>query len=120
MLHHAIGIEAKTCLALRLGLEARPDVHAAWIEPGEERLLVAVRAVDKVERGIKKLRVHRLHALFVERTGVLTVLLAPRAETRVLPRGLDGGCRASKNPARAELEFELGVLGIVGVLRLVF
>ena len=38
-LHHAVGIDAKPGLALRLGLEPRPDVHAGRIEPGKERLL---------------------------------------------------------------------------------
>ena len=49
MLHHAVRIDAEAGLALRLRLEARPDVHAARVEPDEERLLVPAGAVDEVD-----------------------------------------------------------------------
>jgi hypothetical protein len=119
MLHHAVGIDSETRLAIRLWFEACPDVHTARIEPSKERLLVPVGAVDEVERRVKKLLVHRFHALLVERAGVLAVLLAPFAEAGIFPRGLRRGRHASEHPAGTELEFELGVLGIVGVLRLI-
>jgi hypothetical protein len=64
MLHHAVGIDAETGLALSIGLEAGPDVHAARIEPREERLPLPVGALDKFERRREKLLVDRLHALF--------------------------------------------------------
>src|SRR5205085_8919799 len=44
MLHHAVRIDAETGLALRLGLEAGPNMHAARIKPSEERFLLLVRA----------------------------------------------------------------------------
>src|SRR4029077_17089347 len=78
-----------------------------------------VGAVNKVERRVKKLLVHRFHALLVERTCVLAVLLTPFAEARVLARRLDSGCRAPKHATGTELEFELSVLGIFGVLGLI-
>ena len=81
--------------------------------------LCMVGAIDEVERGVEELLVHRLHALLVERAGVLAVLLAPWAEARVLAWGLNSGRGTSEHATRAELESELGVLGIVGVLRLV-
>ena len=86
MLDHAVGIEAEPGLALRLGLEPGPDVHAARIEPDEKWLLVAVRPVDEVGRGIEKLPVDRLHALLGERAGVLAFLLAPWAEAWIVTR----------------------------------
>ena len=94
-------------------------MHAAWIEPSKERLLVPIGAVDEVERRVKKLLVHRFHALLVEWAGVLAVLLAPFAEAGIFPRGLGGACGAPHYTTRTKLEFELGVLGVIGVLRLV-
>ena len=91
MLHHAVRIDAEPGLALRLRLEPGPDVHAARIEPDEERLLVAVGAVDEVDRGLEEFLVDRLHALLGERPGVLAFLLAPRAEARIVARRVGRG-----------------------------
>src|ERR1700674_1217403 len=102
MLHHAIGIDAKTRLSLRLGLEGGPDVHGAWIEPSEERLLLLVRAVDKVEGGTQELLVDRLHAFLVERTGVLAVLLAHPPEPWVFARIVNSCGRTSENATRTK------------------
>ena len=119
MLHHAVGIDAEPGLALRLRLEPRPDVHAARIEPDEERLLVPVRAVDEVDRGFEEFLVDRLHALLGERSGVLAFLLAPGAEARIVARRVGRGRNAFHDAARTELRLEGGILRIVGVLRLV-
>ena len=62
MLQHTVRIKAESGLPLRLRLEPGPDVHAGRIEPGEERFLVAVCAIDKVERGAEEFFVHGLHA----------------------------------------------------------
>ena len=43
----------------------------------------------------------------------------PFTETRIFPWGVDGGRRAAEDAARTKFQFELGVLGILGVLRLV-
>src|SRR5450755_1405455 len=112
MLHHAIGIDAKTRLSVRLGLETGPDVHAARIEPGKERLLVPVRAVDKIEGGIEEFLIHRLHALLVERPGVLTVLLPHPPEPWVFARIVNSCRRASENATRTEAQFELRILRV--------
>src|SRR4029079_12703567 len=112
VLHHAVGIDAKASLFLRLRLEAGPDMHAARIEPGEEGLLLLVGAIDEVQRGVEKLLIHRLHALLVERAGILAILLTPFAEARVLPGCFSGGGNAPHHAARTEFESELGVLGI--------
>src|SRR5437867_171453 len=85
MLHHAVGINAETRLALRLGLETGPDVHAARIEPCEEWLSLLVRAVDEVERCLQKLLVDGFHALLGERAGVVAALPAPFAKAWVFP-----------------------------------
>ena len=100
MLHHAVRIDAEPGLALRLGLEPGPNVHAGRIEPREERLLRPVGAVDEVERGFEKLVVRRLHALLVKRAGILAILLAPLAEPRIFSRRL-GGCRRASRARRA-------------------
>ncbi len=86
VLHHAVRIEAEPGLALRLRLEPGPDVHAAWIEPDEEWLLVPVGPVDEIDRGLEKLPVDRLHALLGERAGILAFLFAPWTETRIVAR----------------------------------
>ena len=114
VLDHAVGVDAEAGHALRRGLQPGPDVHAAGVEPGEERLVRFVRPVDEVEGGAEELLVDRLHARDVERAGVLAVLLAPRAEAGILAgRDLGGRC-AAHHPARPEGLAELGVLGIVG------
>jgi len=59
-------LTTKPGLSLRFGLEACPDVYASRIEPGEERLLVSIRAVDEVKRSVEKLLVRGLHALLGE------------------------------------------------------
>ena len=66
----------------------------------------------------EELLVHRLHALARQRTGVLDGLLADPAEARILRRIVAIGRLALQHAARAELGAELGVLRIVGVLRL--
>src|SRR6202043_514384 len=102
VLHHAVRIYAEPGLSLRLGLEPGPDMHAARIEPDEERLLVPVRTADEVDRGPEELLVDRLHALLGERAGVLAFLLAPRPEARVVARRVGRGRDALENAARPE------------------
>src|SRR5262249_15913749 len=82
--------------------------------------LLPVRTIDEVERGIKKLLVDILHALLCQRTGVFAVLLAPFAEARVFAWGLGDGSGAAEHSTRTELQPELKILRIVGVLGLVF
>src|SRR4051812_9457575 len=117
MLHHAVGVDAQTRLSLGLGLETRPDMHAARIEPCKERLLCTIGAIDEVERSLEELLIHIFHALLVERAGVLTVLLAPLSEARIFSGVLNGGRCASQHTARTKLEPELGTLRIIRVLR---
>ena len=62
--------------------------------------------------------VHRFHTLARERAGVLDGLLADAAKTRV-HRGIVAVARlALQHAARAELGAELGILRVVGILRL--
>ena len=119
VLHHAVRVDAQPSLALRLWSEAGPDVHAGRVEPGEERLLVSVGAVDEVERRCQELLIHRLHALLGKRAGVGAALSAPLAETRIFARGLGEGGRAPQDAARTEAQLELQILRIVRVLGLV-
>src|ERR1700742_4661933 len=103
MLDHAVWVDAKAGLALRFSLEAGPDVHPARIEPHEERLFVAIGAIDETHRRIEKFFVDRLHALLGERPGVLASLLAPCAETGIVARRGGGGSDALHNATGTEL-----------------
>ena len=102
MFHHPVRIDAEPGLSLRLGLEASPDVHAAGIEPREEGLLLLVRTVDKVERGLQKLVVDGFHAFLGERASVVATLLAPLPEPRIFAGGLGDRRSASQHAARAK------------------
>src|SRR5215470_5870611 len=62
----------------------------------------------ELQAGIEELFVNGLHALGVERTGVLDLLCAIRHGPAV------------EHTARPKLLFELGVLGVVGALGLLF
>src|SRR5262249_7158270 len=119
VLHHPVGIEAQPGLALRLRLQPRPDVHAARIEPDEERLAIAIRALDEVDRSFEKFAIDRFHPLLGQRAGVLAFLLAPGAEARVFAWRVGRGRDALENSARTELGLELRVLRIIRMLRLV-
>ena len=119
MLDHSVRIDSKPGLALRLRLEPGPDVHAARIEPDEERLPVAVRPVDEVGRGTQEFVVDRLHPLFRERSGVLALLFAPRTEARIVARRGGRSRDAFHHAARTELSLEGGILRIVRMLRLI-
>ena len=118
MLDHAVGIDADAGATDRVRREMRPDVHAAGVEPDEERLAVAIGAIDEIRRRVEELAVHRLHALLGQRPGVLALLLAPRAEPRILARGVRGRGDAFQDAARSEGGLEGRILGIVDVLRL--
>jgi hypothetical protein len=78
------------------------DVHPRRVPPQEDGLLRRVRALDEVERAGVHLVVHRLHPLLGERAGVLDRTAGLRAD----------------HAARAELLLERGILGVVGILRL--
>ena len=61
----------------------RDDVHAGGVEPQEERLAVSPGLVDELERLIEDLVVDRLHPFRIERAGILDLLLADLAPTRL-------------------------------------
>src|SRR5215475_3878233 len=96
----------------------REDVHPCRIkiaEPGRARALLPG---DEVLRRREKLAVDRLHALGVERTGVLDRLLAD-SSVGGIDRGVVAVARlALEHAARPELRAELRILGIVGIFRL--
>ena len=94
-------------------------MHPAWVEPDEERLLVAVGAVDEVGRGAEELFVDRFHALLGERPGILAFLLAPRTETRIVARRVGRVGDALHDAARTEPRPECRVLRIIRMLRFV-
>ena len=75
VLDHAVGVDADARLAQRLLLQMREDMHARRIEPHEERLLSLDLALDEVLAGREEFLVDGLHALGVERTGVLDLAI---------------------------------------------
>src|SRR5271155_839854 len=120
VLDHAVGINTQASLSLRRRFQTSPDMHAAWIEPHEERLLVLVGAVDEVHRGVEKLLVHVLHALHRKRPRVGAALLAPFTEAGIFARSLGRGRRAAQDAARPEAQLEFGILRIVRMLGFIF
>ena len=97
------------------------DVHAGRVEPDEERLVSLVALVDEVHCAGQELLVHRLHALFGQRAGVLDGLLAHPAKARILGGIVLVRREGVQDAARAEPRLEIGILGrlrIVGILRL--
>src|SRR5262249_45612438 len=81
---------------------------ARRVPPYEERLAVLVGLVDELKSRRRELLVDGFHALGVQRSRVLDLLRAVGIRPAV------------KHAARAELLFELRVLRIVGILRLLF
>ena len=103
MLDHAVGIDAEAGLALALGLEPRPDMHAGRVPPQEERLVLFLGALQEVDRSVGHLLIDGLHPLLGERPGVLDAAVGIGVQER--------------RAARTFLE--LGVLRVVGVFRFV-
>src|SRR3972149_1330371 len=89
-------------LASRLLLQVREDVHARGVPPEEERLVRLLGALNEVERLSRDFSVHRLPALLRQRAGVDDLAAS----------------EAVNHAARTKLLLELGVLRIVGMLRL--
>jgi hypothetical protein len=108
VLDHAVGVDAEAGHPLRCRLEVGEDVHARRVPPQEERLAVGLRLVDEGERLGRHLLVDGFHARARQRAGVLDLL------------GAVGRGRGPDHPARTKLPLERGILGIVGVLRLLF
>ena len=95
--------------------EMRHDVHARRVEPDEERLAVLLGLVHEIDGKVANLVVHGLHALGIERAGVLDLLLADLAPARLLGRIVDVGRPAVDHVARADDVQQ--VLRIVGMRR---
>ena len=91
-------------------------MHAGRVEPDKERLFVAVRTVDKVNRGRDEFLVDRFHALPGKGPGILAFLFAPRAKARVVARGVGRGRDTFQNTARTKLRLEGGGVRIIGML----
>ena len=93
------------------------DVHARRVQPDEERLALLLRLVDELERVLADLVVDRLHPLWVERPGVLDLLLADLAPARVDVRIVDVVRVTVEHVARTDLVLELRrVVGVSGIL----
>src|SRR6185437_2575581 len=117
-LDHRIRVDAEPGLALRRRLKMRPYMRARRIEVAEPGLAGLLVAVDEIERGTEKLFVNRLHALGVERAGVLDRLFPDLAPGRIDGGIVAIGGLASEHAARPKSSPKLRVLRVVGVLRL--
>src|SRR5262249_19038687 len=79
----------------------RTSYHACFgVRPAEERFAVPVRLVDQLQGAVEEFLVHGLHALRVQRPGVLDFLLAHPAELRVNGGIILGGCPTVEDAAR--------------------
>jgi hypothetical protein len=94
-------------------------VHARVVVPEKEWLATFYGLVHEIERGLEQLFFGSLHALAREWPGIVALLFAPGAETRV------GGFRivrsqsnATQHPAGTKLLVKAWLLRIVGVFRL--
>ncbi len=100
---------------LILRRQVRHDVHARRIQPDEERLAVRVRLVDERQRLVADLVVYRLHARRAQFTGILDLLLADLAPTRIHSRVIAGRRPRVQHVARAYLVAQ--ILRIVRMAR---
>ena len=70
-------------------------MHVRGVEPHKKRFAVLVLASDEILGSDGELVVTGLHPLLGERAGVLDLLLADSAPTRLLPSA--SSCRSPKN-----------------------
>ena len=78
----------------------------------------AVGAVDEVEGSVEEFLIHRFHTLLVKRPGVFDSSACPTCRTADPRWSVHGRRRASAARRAGRTFIELGVLGIVGILRL--
>src|SRR6185369_10292297 len=100
-----------------------PKVHVSGVEPAKEGFPSSVLALDEILSCGAELVVAGFHALLGERTGVLDLLPADFAETRIDRRIVLIGRVAVKNPARSEplAKFrKILFTRVVGQFRLLF
>ena len=102
MLHHAIGVDTETGFAFGLRFQMRENMHPSRVPPQEKRLVCILRTLHEIERLGSHFLVDRLHAFLGQRAGIRDV---PAGET-------------VDDSARTEFFLELGVLRVVGILRL--
>src|SRR5262245_50706830 len=102
MLGHPVWIDAEACPSLGFRFEMGPDMHAAWIEPDEERLLVPMRTINEINRSFEEFLVDRLHPLLGQRARVFAFLLAPGAEAWIITDRIGRCGKTFKDPARPE------------------
>ncbi len=102
------------------GLACVRRVHVGEVDPDEERLAALRLPFDVVGRSLRDVVVDRFHPLLGQRAGVFDRLFADAAEARVDGGVIAVGGFAIQHAARSVLGAELGVLRIVGQLRLLF
>ena len=105
VLHHAVGVLVLPRVAPVLRPHMGAEMHARGVPPNEEGHACLLLPVDEVQRRLRGLLVHGLHALLGQRASVLDLLCPVRIRPGV------------QDTARAELLPEFGVLRVVQVLR---
>ena len=88
------------------------------IPPDEEGFALGMGLSDKLDGALGDVVVDRLHALSVQRAGVLDGLLSNAAKARVLGRIVNVRRCTVQHPTRPKVLPKHRVLWIVGVLRL--
>ena len=86
-------------------------MHASGIEVDKPRRVFLGLAVNEVERSAKKLLVHGLHTLGVERAGILYDLLADLSVRRIEGRIVLIDCFCLEDAASPNLVRKPGSLG---------
>ena len=103
MFDHTVGIDAETGLAFTLGFEARPHVHTCRVPPQEERFVVILGSLQKVDSRVGHPLVDGLHTFLSERPCGFNATVGIGVQNTTWPKTL----------------LEFGVLRLVGMLRFV-
>ena len=86
--HHGVVIKPLTGQALFLFRGMRPKMHASGVEPNEERLVILRCALNKLLGAVEELKIDRLHALFVERSGIRHATVGKAVDDSAGPKAL--------------------------------
>ena len=66
----------------------RPKMHASGVKPYEERLVILRCALNKLLGAVEELKIDRLHALFVERSGIRYATVGKAVDDSAGPKAL--------------------------------
>jgi hypothetical protein len=114
--HHGVVVEALAADALRLLGNVGAKVHVGRVPPHEEGFTLGMGSLDELDGALGDVVVDGLHALSVQRAGVLDGLLPNPAEAPILSWIVDIRRLAVEHTARPKELLEHRLLGIIGIL----